>query len=141
MAKNGAINLDLELDDEEDEEDLLDEEVEEDEVDEEVKPKKKSILDITNDQIVSARKKLKSGELLFPEEEEELKGMTKSRGKRRSGPVPEVSQDILDQVGDALGEFDAETANKKQIRNVRKALQALSLARYPKKKKTKKSKA
>ena len=142
MAKNGAINLDNEYEDEEEEDELdlegdTDDEVEEDEVFEE-RPKK-SILEVTEDQIVSARKKLKSGEMLFPEEKEEFEGMTKERKKRAGGPVPEVDQEILDEVGDALGEFDAETANKKQIRKLRKALQLLSLARYPKKKKVKKA--
>lgn len=117
----------------------------------EVVTKKKKILDITEEEISTAQNKLESDEMLFPEDEADYKRITKgSRKKDRSERrrerrestrvVPVVSQEILDEVGDALGVFDAETANKRVIRQLRKALQKLSLARYPKKKRERKEK-
>lgn len=94
------------------------------------------ILDITQAQRERAQKKVNDGDMLFPEEVEENKIREKRIKSSRSESkriVPEVPQSILDEVGDALGDFDAEHANKKKIRALRKALQNLSLARYPKK--------
>lgn len=126
----------------------VEEETEEEETDEEEEDEEESespILDLTEKQREKAQKRLNSGEILFPEEEEDAKKRVKKskreRGERTPRVVAPVSQDILDEVGDALGDFDAETANKKQIRTLRKALQHLSLARYPKKKREKKDKS
>jgi hypothetical protein len=110
-----------------------------------VKEESDSILDMTEEEIDSANKKKQSGDMLFPEEEEEVKRISKTKRKRERGEstrtVPPVSQDLLDEIGDLLGSFDAETANKKAIRGLRKGLQQLSLARYPKKKRAKKKKS
>jgi len=109
--------------------------------DEEEEEEEEGILDLTRKEREHAQKKLASGEMLFPEEEEDLKKKVKVRRapSESTRAVAPVSQDILDEVGDALGDFDAETANKKKIRALRKALQHLSLARYPKKKREKKN--
>ena len=58
---------------------------------------------------------------------------------RKCGGQP-VSDEIITVVDDAIGAFDPRTANKKQIRGLRKALQILSKTRYPKKKREKKDK-
>jgi len=135
----GIFGDDDELLDEEEK----DEEEEEEETDEEDEEESESpILDVTEEQREHAQKRLNSGEMLFPEEEEDFKKRVKKpKGDRAHRVVAKVDQDILDEVGDALGDFDAETANKKQIRTLRKALQHLSLARYPKKKREKKDKS
>ena len=131
----------LEEEEEDEEEETEEEETDEEEEDEDEEESESPILDLTAAQREKAQKKLNSGEMLFPEERAEAKKLVKRSKKDRAdrparilGPV---SQDILDEVGDAIGEFDAETANKKMIRTLRKALQHLSLARYPKKKKDK----
>ena len=106
--------------------------------------KEKPILDLTVDERKAAQEKVASGEMLFPEEEEEIEEKLSTPKAKRERPskkvVREVDQNILDEVGDALGVFDAETANKREIRTLRKALQALSQARYPKRERSRKEK-
>lgn len=119
--------------------DLFDEELEEDEEELSETP----ILDATEEEIKQAKNRRKDAVGIFPEDEaREKKANRKKREKKEKTPrtIPVVDQSILDEVGDALGVFDAETANKRVIRELRRALQKLSLARYPKKKKEKKDK-
>ena len=92
------------------------------------------IVEVTEEQKEIATEKISEGEDLFPVDPPAVK---KPRSSKAS---IEVSQEILDEVEDAIGGFDAESANKKQIRSLRKALQNLSLAKYPKKAKKKKVK-
>lgn len=129
----------------EEEEDELDEELDEEELDEEEdeEESKTPILDATEAQLKRAKSIGKNQVGIFHEDDELPKKRKKDKASRIQRPpreVPVVSQEILDEVGDALGEFDAETANKRIIRNVRRALQKLSLARYPKKIRVRKEK-
>ena len=91
------------------------------------------LLDASEDEVQEAQSGLADGDDLL--EDEEVKMPRSSSGSRK---VPEVSQDVLDEVGDAIGAFDASTANKRQIRGLRIVLQTLSKARYPKKARAKK---
>jgi guanylate kinase len=125
--------------------DLFEDEIEEEEVEEVEETSDTPILDITEQQIKHAKERTKDHVGIFPEDELAERKKTRSKSKREKKErtprvLGTVTQDLLDEVGDALGVFDAEVANKKCIRNLRRALQKLSLARYPKKKKEGKTK-
>ncbi len=98
------------------------------------------LLDASDEEVGEAQSSSNEGEDILEEDEDE-DDTPRTRISTKARKVPEVSQDVLDEVGDAIGAFDAETANKKQIRNFRLVLQTLSKARYPKKPRTKKKKS
>lgn len=108
---------------------------------------KKAALDITKKQKDKISKEKKE-DILFPDDEEFNEILPKERKKRdkaeRSEKVSrvkiELPQDLLDEYGDFLGDFDPSTASKKKFREFRKLLTRLSLIRYPKKQREKKSK-
>lgn len=93
--------------------------------------------------------KEKKEDILFPDDEEFDTILPKERPKRDKSERRskgssriniEVPQDLLDEYGDLLGEFDPSTSSKKKFREFRKLLTRISLVRYPKKQKEKKSK-
>ena len=88
----------------------------------------------------AARELKESGAMLFPEQESQMKQLLKTRKKRINRMAEPIKTQLTEEVKIAMENFDPETANKKQIRGMRKMLQALSLEKYPKKKKAKKEK-
>ena len=88
----------------------------------------------------AARELKESGAMLFPEQESQMKQLLKTR-RRHNRMAEPIKTQLTEEVKIAMDQFDPETANKKQIRAMRKMLQALSLEKYPKKKKAKKEKA
>lgn len=115
---------------------------------EKLNPKgKKAALDVTKKEKEQISKEKKE-DILFPDDEEFNEILPKERKKRekseRSKKVSrvkiELPQDLLDEYGDFLGDFDPSTASKKKFREFRKLLTRLSLVRYPKKQREKKTK-
>lgn len=105
---------------------------------------KPNILDITINAQREAEHKLTSGEMLLDEQKDNYnrrlgirkrkrnrKERTRKMSKEYTGPEVEVVKGLVET-------FNPITANKKQIRELRKALGNLSKAKYPKSEKAKK---
>ena len=93
-----------------------------------------------------AKNKLSSGEMLFEDQKKhyhKVLGIRQHRPKNRRikamAKVPFEGKEA-DAVADLIDTFDPGTANKKEIREFRKALGELSKAKYPKGAKKKASK-
>ena len=96
-----------------------------------------SILDQIIETQEIAKEKLASGKMLLPEEEKHLKQIITpvKRSTRRKINMPKkpMKTEASDLVTELASEFNPELPTKKGIRTLRKALQALSLERFPKK--------
>lgn len=105
-----------------------------------------NILDTIITRNEHAKERLESKEMLLPGDEEFYKttlGLNKKRKNKhpKIRTMPKTHQsEMTTAVKEACQAFDPETANKKQIRELRKMLGALSKEKYPRKPKAKKSK-
>jgi len=102
-----------------------------------------SILDITAEQRTAAKAKLDSGEMLFPEQEKDLKELVrvpKVQREQKTHFAYEFDENTITDFDDFVGAFDLQLATKKQFRAFRKLLSKMCNLRYPRVKRVKKTK-
>lgn len=102
-----------------------------------------SILDIIQEDQRIAKEKIRTGQMMFPEEEELARSISglKSRRKKRKHSLTKIlnkrmpkihESELTESIKILIEGFDPEQCTKKEIRAFRKALQELSKEKFPK---------
>lgn len=95
--------------------------------------KQLSILEITELQLSEAKERRSSGKMYHSDIEAQDKELLKPIKEKKQMAKQEAKETTIEGVQELCDTFDPTNANKKQIREFRKALGELSKEKYPKK--------